>query len=265
MATRIEDERAVPGEADAGTMAFHLARYTWSLSYCVGKRVLDAGCGVGYGSGILASVASEVLGIDYSWSAIERARAEHHGKERALRFELHDLQDVPYPGTPYDVVVCFEVLEHLVPGFDALRALADSVTQDGVALISTPNDLTWRHLEAASYPYHVNMRTPEQIRDEALAAFGDVELFGMRANGAWWYSYARALDRRNLRLRIPRVVRDAARFGAGVRGHVMTPADVLIRNDQIAQSHTLLLVCRRPLKTAAAVAYSQSPNENAED
>jgi SAM-dependent methyltransferase len=254
METSIEAERAIPGETEAGTMAFHLARYSWSLQYCVGKRVLDAGCGVGYGSRILASVASEVVGIDYSQSAIERARAEHGGAAPALQFDVRDLHDVPYPGAPYDVVVCFEVLEHLAPGFDALRALATSLTKDGVALVSTPNDLTWRHLEAARYPHHINMRTPDQFVDEARTAFRDVELFGMRANGSAWYGRARSLDRRNLRLHLPRVVREAVRFVAGVRNNALTSSDVVIKHDQISQSHTLLMVCRRPLLNRESVA-----------
>jgi SAM-dependent methyltransferase len=170
-----------------------------------------------------------------------------------LRFEVHDLRDLPYPSTPYDVILSFEVLEHLAPGFDALGALADSVTPDGVVLVSTPNDLTWRHLGAAKYEYHVNMQTPKRFVDDARAVFGDVELLGMRANGAWWYSRARALDRRNLRLYIPEVVRDALRRAAGVRGRVMTPADVTIGHDQIEQSHTLLLICRRPLRRRAVL------------
>ena len=43
-------ERVVPGQTDVDLMNEHLARYGFAESLVAGKRVLDAGCGVGYGA-----------------------------------------------------------------------------------------------------------------------------------------------------------------------------------------------------------------------
>ena len=57
-------ERVVPGQTDVDLMNEHLARYGFAESLVAGKRVLDAGCGVGYGSARLARSADRVVGLD---------------------------------------------------------------------------------------------------------------------------------------------------------------------------------------------------------
>ena len=59
----------------------HLSRYRFAKSYCAGKRVLDAACGTGYGSAVLAEAADEVHGIDKCGEAVAYA-----GKNLRRRF-----------------------------------------------------------------------------------------------------------------------------------------------------------------------------------
>ena len=50
--------------------AHHIQRYEFALNYCGHKRVLDAGCGTGYGSYYLSiNGASEVIGVDIAADA----------------------------------------------------------------------------------------------------------------------------------------------------------------------------------------------------
>ncbi len=51
--------------------ARHLAAYLYATEFVRGRRVLDAGCGEGFGTQVLADYAEEVVGIDYSAAAIE--------------------------------------------------------------------------------------------------------------------------------------------------------------------------------------------------
>ena len=55
-------ERVVPGQVDADLWNEHLARYAFAAPLAPGKRVLDAGCGSGYGSAELARTARTVVG-----------------------------------------------------------------------------------------------------------------------------------------------------------------------------------------------------------
>src|SRR5215831_13097507 len=78
-------ERLIPGEVDIDLLNEHMARYTFAMRLARGKRVLDAGCGAGYGSAVLAEVAEHVTGVDIAADAIEYARANYQAAN--LTFE----------------------------------------------------------------------------------------------------------------------------------------------------------------------------------
>src|ERR1700722_5875027 len=86
-------ERVIPGEVDADLLNEHLARYAFAARLSRRKRVLDAGCGAGYGSAELARTAASVLGIDCSAEAIAYARAQYPVPN--LRFEEGDCLSLP--------------------------------------------------------------------------------------------------------------------------------------------------------------------------
>ena len=60
----------------------HFHRYALAARWCVNKRTLDAACGEGYGSALLADSATSVEGVDISEQAIAHAR-QRYGKWRA--------------------------------------------------------------------------------------------------------------------------------------------------------------------------------------
>src|SRR5947209_10327949 len=70
-------ERVIPGEVDVDLLNEHIARYAFAARLAHGKRVLDAGCGAGYGSAELAHTAQSVIGMDISAEAVEFARANY--------------------------------------------------------------------------------------------------------------------------------------------------------------------------------------------
>ena len=63
-------ERVIPGKVEADLFNEHFVRYVYAREFCRGQRVLDTGCGVGYGSGHIAEVASYVVGIDNDAPAV---------------------------------------------------------------------------------------------------------------------------------------------------------------------------------------------------
>src|SRR4051812_20572841 len=90
----------------------HLARYRFALQWAPGNRVLDVCCGVGYGSFLLAAGgARSVLGIDVSEEALRSARMQPAVAN--LSFERHDAC-TSYPSAgEWDLVTCFEGIEHV--------------------------------------------------------------------------------------------------------------------------------------------------------
>ena len=60
----------MPDETEPGIVALHLKRYEFAVPWCRDRDVLDAGCGVGYGTALLGTLAPHVLGVDISAETI---------------------------------------------------------------------------------------------------------------------------------------------------------------------------------------------------
>jgi SAM-dependent methyltransferase len=136
-------ERAVPWNFRTGThiMQRHTMRYAWAMQFCGGKRVVDVGCGCGYGSAMLSWVATRVLGIDSAMNALTFALSHFHGPN--LRFDRVNLKVMSLP--PAQVYVAFEILEHL----DEPEKVIDQI--DGTLIWSLPvNDGSRYHKRAYS-------------------------------------------------------------------------------------------------------------------
>lgn len=138
-------ERIVPGAANCEPLFAlkmyqeHIARYLFAAQIVRGKRVLDVGCGVGYGAQLLARRgASSVTAFDISEQAIQHARRfyPHPNLEyfvsSAEAFSLTDR---------FDIITCFELIEHLHDQHGAIELIASLLKPDGVLFISTPRPL----------------------------------------------------------------------------------------------------------------------------
>ena len=171
------DERFVPGTADGELIEVeHLARYCWAAQVVAGRRVLDAGCGVGYGSRMLARAgAADVVGLDVSAKAVDAAA---DGAPGNASFVVGDVHALPFEAGRFDVVVCFEVIEH-VDGQDGVIAeLARVLVPGGVLAISSPN----RDVYPAGNPHHLHEYVPDELRAALAAHFEHIEL---RRQHAW--------------------------------------------------------------------------------
>src|SRR4029453_2048573 len=73
----------------------HWHRYAVAAPLAAGKRVLDAACGEGYGSCLIARSASSVVGVDLSGDAV--AHASQHYAQSNLRFEVASVTQLPLP------------------------------------------------------------------------------------------------------------------------------------------------------------------------
>ncbi len=170
-------ERLIPGQVDVDLLNEHMARYTFAARLAHGKRVLDAGCGAGYGAAELAAVAQSVVGLDCAREAVGFAH-EHYLRPN-LRFEQGSCTALPHRDRCFDLVVAFEVIEHLEEwrGFlaEAGRVLAES----GQFIVSTPNRLYYTESRGAdgANPFHVHEFAFDEFRDELRRVFGCVTLF----------------------------------------------------------------------------------------
>lgn len=105
-----------------------------------GARVLDAGCGTGDVSFMLADWGAKVDGFDLNQASVGHAQrmARQLGLENSCHFVCGSVFDPPFSGT-YDFVQCLGVLPHTGDPASAYRRLAAQVRPGGhlyVALIN---------------------------------------------------------------------------------------------------------------------------------
>ncbi len=88
----------------------HMNRYIFASQFVEGKIVLDAACGEGYGTDILAEKAEKAYGIDLNEEVIDSA-SKKYCNANFSRMSIDDMSD--FADDYFDVVVSFETIEHV--------------------------------------------------------------------------------------------------------------------------------------------------------
>ena len=116
----------------------NLHRYRFTREFVKGKKVLDLACGEGYGSFILSEDANSVTGIDTDAEDIRYASSTYI-KEN-LKFIKGSINDIPIEEEKtFDVIVCFNVLEHADDHDKLMNKIKRLVKDDGIFIVSTAN------------------------------------------------------------------------------------------------------------------------------
>lgn len=133
-------ERTVPGIAEENYwFRRHEIVYARLLDYCVDKTVLEAGAGEGYGADMIADTADHVIGIDYDGTAVAHVRARYPRVEMIQG----NLAELPLDDSSVEIVVNYQVIEHLWDQAQFLRECLRVLRPGGRLLLSTPNRITF--------------------------------------------------------------------------------------------------------------------------
>lgn len=182
-------ERIIPEE---GRYMFrrHLQAYRFSMKFSAKKVILDTGCGEGYGSYLLSEIGAKVIGIDISKEAVKHAKEKY--VRQNLRYQVMDVTSMDFPSNAFDVVVSFQVMEHLYNASKFLNEIKRVLKQNGCAIISTPNKRL--HNNQPIGKYHV-----KEYRDDEFIALlntylGKVEYYGVHLKDKKDFYKLRYLD-----------------------------------------------------------------------
>lgn len=162
--------------------AIHMNRYLAAKQYVQGKRVLDVACGEGYGTRLLKSWgAAEVIGVDISAEAIEKASALFSAE--GVQFLRHAAEQLPFENDSFDVIVSFETIEHVDSPERFLEEIRRVVKFSGTVLLSCPNDYLYEEkLENYSNPFHKHRWHWYEIKELGEKYLGN--------DASWYFGFA---------------------------------------------------------------------------
>ncbi|MFQ6327925.1 class I SAM-dependent methyltransferase [Nocardia sp. CWNU-33] len=167
-------ERTVPGIAEENYwFRRHEIVYARLLARCTGKTVLEAGSGEGYGANMIADVATKVIGLDYDSSAVAHVRARYPRVEMLQG----NLAALPLDDAAVDVVVNFQVIEHLWDQSQFIRECLRVLRPGGELLISTPNRITFSPgRDTPLNPFHTRELNAAELTELLVEAGFEVTL-----------------------------------------------------------------------------------------
>jgi ubiquinone/menaquinone biosynthesis C-methylase UbiE len=155
----------------------HLHRYALAVQLCQNKIVLDIASGEGYGSNLIADVATSVVGVDISVEAVEHAQKKYQRKN--LQFKEGNTSKIPMESNSTDVVVSFETIEHINEQELFLSEIKRVLKENGTLILSTPDKDIYFEREANN-PFHVKELTTFEFEALVKTYFKEVKLYQQR-------------------------------------------------------------------------------------
>jgi SAM-dependent methyltransferase len=224
-------------EAEYCLYLMHRRAYEEARALAGGKRVLDLGCNVGYGTELLAERAVSVVGVDMSPGVIELARR----RVTLPNVEFRLLADarLPFGDASVDLLVSFQVIEHVPEPGGYLDEIRRVLSPGGIAMFTTPNAAV--RLDPGMTPWnvdHVREFTARELTDVLRSRFPKVEIRGLFASeplhGVELARCARAREKARHR----------------VRAYLSRRVRLALGPDRVERVRTLATVARRGTRPA---------------
>lgn len=150
----------------------HIATYEYAKNFVKGKKVLDYGCGSGYGTKMLSENAESVIGVDISKEAIDFAQNNYSSPN--LEFKtIPEISD-----EKFDVITSFQVIEHVPNDNKYVEDLKKLLNPGGHLLISTPDKTNrlFNHIQQPWNIFHLKEYTAGSLQRLLQKYFSQVEV-----------------------------------------------------------------------------------------
>ena len=165
---------------DPKHMAFVLSRYKFVAKMLQGKgRVLEVGCGDGFGAPMIAQAVEHVHCVDWEARHIEQnpQRLKHLNN---VTWEQVDMVVAP-PIVTVDAAFSIDVIEHLSPPQEEafMANILKCLTPKGVLITGTPNITAQQYATERSRVQHINLKSMKTLKELHEKYFDNVFMFGM--------------------------------------------------------------------------------------
>lgn len=165
---------------DPKHMVFVLARYKFCKKMLESKkRILEVGCGDGFGAPMMAQGAEYALGIDIQKKVIA-SNKKRLSKIKNLEFKVINICE-ELPQGIFDGACSIDVIEHLDPGLDDkfIGNVCRVLDENGIYVVGTPNITAQKYASPRSAVQHINLKSHDSLKELMSKYFKNVLMFGM--------------------------------------------------------------------------------------
>lgn len=115
----------------------HRVAYEEAAKFASQKTVLDLGCNNGYGTSILGRDSAHTIGVDVSPQSVQAARQNNAAPN--IEYRVVDGFELPFDDATFDLIVSFQVIEHIFDPAPYLRNIRRVLRPGGTVIFTTPN------------------------------------------------------------------------------------------------------------------------------
>ena len=141
----------------------------------IGGTVVEIGCGDGRGIDLLAPLSTRYIALDKNTAVIEKKKASHPQLE-VVEATIPPISQIP--DQTADVIISFQVIEHILDDTLFLEEIYRILKPGGKAYLTTPNI----KLTLTRNPWHIREYTADELGRLSGAIFDEVEMLGVAGN-----------------------------------------------------------------------------------
>jgi SAM-dependent methyltransferase len=151
-----------------------LKAYDFAKPLVAGKRVLEIGCGTCYGLDYFNQSFAHYVGMDIDVNLLSALAEDYLNSVSPVSFLAADINHTPLQEHSFDLIISFQVIEHIPDAVGFLRQAARLLKPGGQCLVTTPNrairllpfQKPWNPEHVQEYSYHEFHRLLSQAFDE---------------------------------------------------------------------------------------------------
>ncbi len=178
-------ERLIPDDTHTPIHQIQLLRHQFVYEHVKARLnsndyVLDLGFGEGYGTSLLADSCREVVGVDVTDKVV--AYASNRYSKKNCRFIRYDGRTLPFDNNTFDIVVSFQVIEHIENDRAFVAEIHRVLKPGGRLVLTTPNKAT--RLKPGQKPFnrfHKREYFANELKDVLKTKFANVSVYGVSA------------------------------------------------------------------------------------
>lgn len=185
----LSGERIYPEKCQTAEDYVLYLKHMFAYEYAKGviqpnAKVLEVGCGAGYGTAMLAGRKDlQVTGLDVDASVVESAINLYQSDN--CHYMAFDGSRLPFQDEEFDAVISFQVIEHVVDDESFLKEMSRVLKPGGHAIVVTPNrSYRLRKDQKPWNPFHVREYDPQTFGKLMKSRCPGSQVFGIDASPA---------------------------------------------------------------------------------